>query len=313
MVKFSVLERFFVVLGQVSTLFFLMAVGYLLGKLGKITEAGTREMSTLLVYFATPCVIIDSFQTDWDAAKLHTLALGTAAMVGCFVIYILSGYLFFRKEEKDLQAPLRFGAIYANTGFMGLPLVGAVLGEEAMIYGVVAMVVFNAAIFTHGVAEMGGRKALSPARVIFSPGLVATAIGLPLFLTRTALPGPIGAGVRYIGNLNTPLAMVVIGAQMARADLLRTFREKKLYAATAVKLLLMPLLTALVLLPLKLDATFYIAAVILGGAPSAGLTSMLSEQYGRDVEHAAQLVSLSTLLSIFSLPVMTVLAEALAL
>ena len=155
----------------------------------------------------------------------------------------------------------------------------------------------------------GGREVLSPRKVICSPGLVAVAIGLPLFLTRTALPGPIGAGIGYIGNLNTPLAMVVIGAQMARADLLRTFREKKLYAATAVKLLLMPLLTALVLLPLKLDATFYIAAVILGGAPSAGLTSMLSEQYGRDVEHAAQLVSLSTLLSIFSLPVMTVLAE----
>lgn len=307
------LERFFVVLSQVSTLFFLMAVGYLLGRLDKINEAGTKQMSTLLVYFATPCVIIDSFQTDWDEAMLHTLGIGTLAMVGCFVFYILSGYLFFQKEERDLQAPLRFGAIYGNTGFIGLPLVEAVLGKGGLIYGVMAMVIFNVCIFTHGVAMMGGREVLSPRKVICSPGLVAVAIGLPLFLTRTALPGPIGAGIGYIGNLNTPLAMVVIGAQMARADLLRTFREKKLYAATAVKLLLMPLLTALVLLPLKLDATFYIAAVILGGAPSAGLTSMLSEQYGRDVEHAAQLVSLSTLLSIFSLPVMTVLAEALAL
>lgn len=307
------LERFFVVLSQVSTLFFIMAVGYLLGKLDKINEAGTKQMSTVLVYFATPCVIIDSFQTDWDEAMLRTLGIGTLAMVGCFVFYILSGYLFFRREERDLQAPLRFGAIYGNTGFIGLPLVEAVLGKEALIYGVMAMVIFNVCIFTHGVAMMGGREVLSPRKVLFSPGLVAVAIGLPLFLTRTALPGPIGAGIRYIGNLNTPLAMVVIGAQMARADLLRTFREKKLYTAAAVKLLLMPLLTALVLLPLKLDATFYIAAVILGGAPSAGLTSMLSEQYGRDVEHAAQLVSLSTLLSIFSLPVMAVLAEALAL
>lgn len=306
------LERFFIVLGQVSTLFFLMAVGYLLGKRGKLTAAATKEMSTLLVYFATPCVIIDSFQTDWDAGMLHALAVGAAAMVGCFVFYILSGYLFFRREERDLRAPLRFGAIYANTGFMGLPLVEAVLGREALLYGVVAMVVFNIFIFTHGVTVMGGREAFSVRKALLSPGLVSVALGLPLFLTRTSLPGPLHDAVHYIGNLNTPLAMVVIGAQMARADLPRTFRERKLYTAAAIKLLLMPLLTALILLPLRLDPVFYIVTVILGGTPSAGLTSILSEQYGRDVEHAAQLVSLSTLLSIFSLPAVTVLAETLA-
>lgn len=304
--------RFFVVLGQVITLFLLMGVGFLLGRLNKITERGTVEMSTLVVYFATPCIIISSFQRDWDEAMLRTLALGTVATLGCYVLYIVVIQFLFRREEPDLRAPLRFGAMYGNTGFIGLPLVGAVLGEEALIFAVLGMVTFNITAFTHGVILMGGRESFSPKRVILNPGMVAVLIGLPLFLTRSQLPGPLYSAVNFIGNLNTPLAMVVIGAQMARADLLRTFRDGKLYLASAVKLLVMPAITAAALLPLHLDPVFYTVAVILGGTPSAGFTSIFAEQHHRDVEHAAQLVSLSTLLSAITLPVVAVAAEMLA-
>jgi hypothetical protein len=111
--------------------------------------------------------------------------------------------------------------------------------------------------------------------------------------------------------MNTPLAMTIIGAQLSRADILRTFRDPKLYKAAALKQIGMPLLTAAVLYPLHLDPTFYIAAVILAGAPVAGFTSIFAERYDRDVGRAAQLVSLSTLLSVLTLPAVAVLAEAL--
>ena len=158
---------------------------------------------------------------------------------------------------------------------------------------------------------MGGKGAFSPKKIVLNPGVIAVAIGLPLFLLRLRLPGPLYNAVGFVGDLNTPLAMVVIGAQMSRADLLSTFRGKELYAASAVKLLLMPAVTALLLLRLHLDPLFYSATVILAAAPTAGITSMFAERFGRDSARAAQLVSLSTLLSILTLPVVGVAAQIL--
>lgn len=305
------LEHFLVVLGQVLTLFLLMGVGFLLEKKDKLSMVGTSEMSFLLMYVVTPCVIVDSFQTDWDPALLRTLAVGTGAVGVCYVVYVLISLLLFRKREPDLQAPLRFGCVYGNTGFMGLPLVRAVLGEEALIFVMASMVMFQVFSWTHGVILMGGRRAFAPRKIVLNPGVIAVAVGLPIFLLRLRLPGPVYSAVRFMGELNTPVAMVIIGAQMARADLLGTFKGGVLYAASAVKLLVMPLLTALILMPLHLDPMFFSATVILAAAPSAGITSMFSERFGRDGAKAAQLVSLSTLLSILTLPVMAVAAELL--
>ena len=154
------------VLSQVSTLFFLMAVGYLLGRLDKINEAGTKQMSTLLVYFATPCVIIDSFQTSYDAGLLKTLGLGVLCQMGCYALYAVLVNFFFRKDEPDLRVPFRFGAMYGNTGFMGIPLIQAIMGDEAVIFAVVALVVFNLWTWSHGLVMMSGEKRFSLKKMI---------------------------------------------------------------------------------------------------------------------------------------------------
>lgn len=305
-------ERFIVVLGQVMTLFLLMGIGFAMGKLGKISSRSTAEMSTLLLYVVTPCIIIDSFQTDYDPNLLRTLALGSACLCGCYAVYALIVSLFFRKEPQELRAPMQFGAMYGNTGFMGLPLIQGILGDQAMIFAVGASVVFNLWVWSHGIIIMSGEKKISLKKMLVNPGLLGVVVGLPLFLTHTTLPGALYKTVGYVADLNTPLAMIVIGAQMARGDLGATFRDRKSYEASAIKLVLLPLVTAAVLLPFRSDRLFYMTAVILAGAPTAGATSMFAERFNKSPERTAQLVTFSTLLSILTLPVVTVLAEAIA-
>lgn len=305
------LERFIVVLGQVSTLFLLMSVGFGMTRMKKLSEVTTSQMSTLLLYVVSPAIVLDSFQTECDPALLRSLGLCTVAVTALYILYALVANLFFRREDRVLRAVLRFGCVYGNTGFMGLPLVRAILGERALLYVVVSMVVFNVILWTHGVVLMGGRENFSLKKAIFNPGCLAPMAGLVLFLTHTTLPGPLYNAVHFLGELNTPMAMLVIGAQMARSDLLSTFREKKLYAASAVKLLLIPLLTAVALLPLRQDYLLYVSTVVLAGAPVAGAACIFGERFHCAPERAAQLVTLSTLLSIATLPVVAVLAETL--
>lgn len=180
-----------------------------------------------------------------------------------------------------------------------------------MVYCVASMAVFSVATWTHGAAMMGGRENLSVKKAILNPGVIGCAAGFALFFLNVTLPSPLGNAVSFLGDLNTPLAMVVIGGQMASANLGDTFRKGVLYLNSALKLIVMPVLTALVLLPFHLNSLMYCTLVVLSGCPTAGLTGIFAQQFRRDTGTAAQLVTLSTLLSIATLPVIALLARTL--
>ncbi|HIY22370.1 MAG TPA: AEC family transporter [Candidatus Flavonifractor merdigallinarum] len=306
------LNYFLTVVSQVITLFLLMAVGYVLGRMGRIDREGCAQFTFLLLYIVTPCVIVDTMQVHLEDSLLRELGLALFLMIGLYLCYSLFAIPLARTAPLDTRAPLQFGAIYGNVGFMGLPLAEAVLGSEARIYAVLTMVVFNVYSWIHGVLLMGGRKALSPVRAVLNPGTVSLVLGLPCLLFGLRLPGSIQTAVGFVADLNTPLAMVVIGAQMSAVDLPATLRQLRLYTASAMRLVVLPFFTALVLLPFHLSTLLYCTMVILSGAPSAGSTSMFAQRFGRDTATAAQLVSLSTVLSILTLPLMAVLAQQLS-
>ena len=111
------------------------------------------------------------------------------------------------------------------------------LGESAVIFAVVATVTFNLFQWTHGVILMGGQKKISVRQALVNPGTIGLAVGLTLFLSGMRLPSMVDSAVNFLGDLNTPLAMVVIGGQMASTDLGRTFRRPDLYASSILKLI----------------------------------------------------------------------------
>ena len=303
------LESLLLVAGQVLTLFLLMGIGFLLARIGKLTEKAVSELSFLVLYIVIPSAIIQSFQVERTAELIRTLLMGGAVMAVFYGIHLAVGQLCYRKQPLDIRGPMRFSQVYCNTGFMGLPLLSAILGEEALIFGGLAIVMFNLFQWTHGVRIMGGRVSLKSTLV--NPGTVGLAVGLFLFLTGWRFPGPVSKAIGYVSDLNTPLAMMVVGAQMARADLKSTFTRPILYGSALYKLAAAPAIVLLVLLPLKVDPILFCACVILNATPTAGVTGMLAQTYGRDTVVSAQTVTLSTLLSILTLPVFATLARTL--
>lgn len=308
----ELLQNLLVVAGQVITLFLMMGVGFVLAKLGRLTDAGLSQISFLLLYVVTPCIIIKSFQHERNPQLLADMGWGALANVGYYVVLALLVIPLFRRQGPDTRAPLQFGVVYANTGFMGLPLVQAVLGDEATIFCVICMGIFNLAQWTHGVSIMGGRGAMTVKKAVLNPGVIGVAAGFLLFITGFPMPSVVGGAVGFLAELNTPLAMVVIGGQMASADLKATFTQRRLYTAVGLRLVAAPLLTALVLAPFRLNPLLYCTLVIIAATPMAGNTSILAQKFERDTATAAQLVTLSTLLSVLTLPVFAVLAQALS-
>ena len=298
--------------GQVSVLFLLMAVGYGLGKAGKLNSAGLGQMSFLLLYIVCPCVMIDCLQVERTPELVRELAFGGIIAVGCYLLFLALSLLFFRKSEPDTRDSLRFAVAYGNVGFMGVPLVQSVLGSDALVYGALSLAAFNLTTWTLGVLIMGGKGAFSVKKAVLNPGVIGLLVSLVLFLTGISLPGPVGSTVSFLSDLNTPLAMIVIGAQLAAADIVGAFRQPVLYLASVLKLILVPAVTAVVLLPLGLSAGLYCALVLLAATPVAGTTSIFAQQFGRNPAPAVQVITLSTLLSIVTLPVFAAAAQAIS-
>lgn len=285
------LSNLLTVTGQVATLFLMMAVGFVLGRAGKMTEAGRSQMSYLLLYIVCPCVMVDCFLVERTPALTQEVAVGSAAALACYLLFFAVSLLFFRRQPADARDTLRFAAVY----------------------GALALLAFNLTSWTLGVLIMGGRAAFSLRRAVLNPGVVGIGLGLLCFLSGLRFPSPVGAALSFLSDLNTPLAMVVIGTQLAEAHLPSTFRQPRNYLVSFLRLALFPTLTALLLLPLRSSSGLYCALVLLSATPVAGTTSLFAQQFGRDTAPAAESITLSTLLSILTLPLFAVLARGISM
>lgn len=306
------LEYLLMVASQVGTMFLMMAVGFVLAKMGKLTQASIPQMTNLLLTVVLPCMLINSLQLERTPALLGAMEYASLLVIALYALYCLLSIPLFRKQPEATAKALRFGTLYGNAGFMGLPLIQLVLGEHALVYGVINLVIFNVYNWSHGVVLMGGRKQVSLKQAVLNPGIIGTIIALVLFLCGIILPSMVGNAVSFLGSMNTPLAMVIIGAQMAAADWKAVFRNRSILAAALLKLVAMPLLTALILYPLHPEPDLYCTLVLLAGVPTASITAMFAQKYGQDVSTSAQLVTVTTLLSILTLPCCGVLAAILS-
>ena len=299
----TMLQSIIVVAQPVISLFLMMAVGFVLEKKGHLSENLAGKLSFILLYVGAPCVLVDSLQKlEGGAATIPVIWAGIGLCCLYFLVAITASRFFWRKADPDKRDALRFGCVFPNCSFMGLPLMLSIYGPYGAIYAVPIIAVFNVLQWTYGVAMMGGRDQVNLKKAILNPGTLSVAVGLGLFMLEWTLPAPIGMTVSYLGGINTPLAMLIIGAQMARTDLFSTFRRKDLYFVSLLKLFVFPALFTLAALPFGAEKSLMVALVLMTACPVAGVTGILAQLYNRDASSAAQSVSLTTLLSLLTLP-----------
>lgn len=307
------LQQFQLVGDNVLTLALMIAVGFFFGRCGKLSEATLSQVSYLLLYLVCPAVMVDTFLSQPHTGQaVHTMLTAGAVMAGTYALNAMLAQLCFRGASGEEGGILRFSAIYGNTGFMGIPLVQAVLGSEGAVVAVISLAAFQIFTWTHGMCLIGGRGSLSARSLLLNPGVIGFVLAVILFAVRAVPPAPLADAIAFVADLNTPLAMIVIGGQISAVNLREVLGNWRVFAACAIKLLLIPLATMLVLLPFRLDQTVYTATVILAGCPVAGVASLFSQLAGKEPALAARLIALSTLFCVVTLPVVATVARSIA-
>ena len=309
------MENIVIVAKQVAVLFVLMGAGIAARRMKILGDAAIEGCANLLMMLVTPCLIVDCFQRPFDSNMLGGLAVAFAiASLGHFAA-IAMACAFVRHKDEDVRRPLALAAVFSNAGFMGIPLEQAILGDEGVFYGIVYVVVFNLFMWSWGLRTMdrsgGGRDGVI--KMFVNPGTIGLSLGLPLFLFSMKLPFFVAAPVHHIANLNTPLAMIVVGYALAGAKLGRVAKMPQAYLAMAIRLFGYPLLVIVAMYPFRnlLDGNMMLAMSIAAAAPVAAMVSMFSVKFHRDVETSVAVVSASTLLSIVTIPAVVAFAMAL--
>ncbi len=294
----------------VFILFVLIFVGYISNKTKLLTKDAVKAMADLVLYTVSPCVIINSYQREFDPAMLKGLLITLLAAFLSFAANILVAHLLVRDKDERREKAMRFGAVFSNCGYMSLPLQQAMLGEEGLFYGVTYVAVFQLMFWTYGVLLMSGSfKQISMKKIIINPGVIGTVLGLILFVFSIKLPFVVSEPIKYMSYLNTPLPMIIVGFHLADANL--RLREQSAYVAILIRLFVSPLLMLLGLYACGITGVILVSCVISTSAPFAAATPMLAEKFGADTELSATTVSLTTLVSIITMPIIVGLAAML--
>ena len=326
------LESFLAVAEKVGLLFILIAVGFVCQRIRMLTEEVNKKLADIVMYFVTPCVIINAFaSTTYERTELFQILknIGIVAMIAVLAHagMILAVYLIFRSKEEDRRRILRFAAVFSNAGFIALPLAQALIDtdicHEGVLYAAVYLAVFNIVLWTWGLLDMSGENcSMNLRKILLNPGIIGVVAGLFLFTSPLYIHIGDTAGIRLpellldavsaMAALNLPLPMFMVGYYLGKADILAAFRDKWSYLCMALRLLIFPLAALAVMYVCGVRGNVLIVSVLGTCAPVGATTTIFAAKFDRDTELSVRLVSLSTIMSLITMPLIVGLTQMLA-
>ena len=314
--------------GRYFVLFAILFTGWFLRKINFIDDKMDHSINKLVVYFAYPCLIVHNIgELDLTADVLaerqiqHLRMLAQMPQILSLVVFYLygffcKGYARLRKYPKNVSGIAEFAMSMPNNGFMGFPVALIFFGDSGLLLMLAHNAAMNFFIFTYGVKLLRDMKTddhppMTPKRFItavvkllLNPNILALFIGFAFSMLGNGVPGVLDEYLLYIGNVSTPMAMIFIGSTLTNYKFRDIIRSVVTIEGSAVKLLLLPLLTLAAVAFLPIDPLIRSILVLGISFPTAATVPMLAEQEGLDAGVASKILFLSTVASIGTVPLL---------
>lgn len=294
---------FTLIFNQLIKMLCILILAFVCYRIRLLNQEGNRNLSSLLLMIVNPCLIITTYQTDYDPRLVRGLLLAFAAALVAHITGILIARLCIAKNGNPDYAIDRFGSVYSNCGFMGIPLIYSVLGSEGVFYLTAYLTVFNLLSWTHGLALLEGQFSLAHLKEgLTSPMVIGTFTGMLLFFLQFRLPGVLLDSMHYIADMNTPLAMIIAGLSVAQADLKKIFSNLRIYYVSFLKLVLVPLAVLFFLVVFQIEYSVAYTILIAAACPTATTLTMMAIRFNKNYMYASEIFAFSTVLSVITIP-----------
>lgn len=299
-------------LQQMIVLFFFMVIGYFLRKKEIFSEDTCKAVSWLVVHIANPALILSGSIGRSKPVSLEEMGICLVISVLIFAGLILMAAAvtpLFRVPKKS-RGTYRVMLIFSNVGFMGFPVINAVYGSDALLYASIFLIPYNLLLYTYGIEEMRGPGAEGRKiswKKILNIGVIASVLSLMIAAFRIEMPDFVETAVSSLSGLTAPLSMIVIGTSMVNLHVKELFADVKLLLFALLKLFLIPVAGLLLLRIFVKNEMLLGVCLVMLATPVGSMTAMLAQQYGGDYELDSRGVALTTLLSVMTMPLVSML------
>ena len=293
-----------IVFAKMAMLVLIMLLGYLCARIGITGPEFNQRVTPLMVKVLLPATILNSVLSvpDFSGRELLDYILVMTVMVALQMLPAWFLPRLMRTRSEDVGAT-RLVTAFGNVGFVGLPVVAAIFGDEMVFFASLCNIPFNLALYSCSAAQLspdGGRVRWQD---VLNAPVIATLLSVVLLLSRIHVPAVIADTISTLAGATIPLSMLIIGTSLGAISVRAALADWRVYVVSAVRLLVCPLLTWLVLRPFAAGALLGIS-VLMAACPSAMVVTALCLQYGRSDAFASKCIFLSTVLSAVTIPLL---------
>ena len=278
----SIMQISILLAEQIVELFLMILMGYVIVKLGLVTDDDSKILSKIVLYIVIPCVMINAFQIDYTPDKIQGMLLALVASVVLQVLLLIAVWM---------------------------------MGKEWVVFGCVFMAVHLIFMWTHGKYIISSGDRIDWRKIVLNINMIAIFIGAVLFLLKIHLPEIVDGTLRAVGSKIGPVSMIVTGMLIAGMNLRDIFTNRRVYVVTFLRLLFVPVL-ALIILKISGLVTWHpqgekILLVIFLAVitPSASTITQMCQVYGGNSKYSIAINVMTTLLAIATMPIMVLLYQ----
>ena len=294
------------------TLFALVVVGYVAGKLGYLGGDFDRQLSRLVINITCPALMLSAAMTGELPDRKYILPL---LLISTLTYLVLTGAGFllprYLTKDRSVQGPIGFALIFGNVGFMGYPVVASIFGHEAVFYAAVLNVVNTFAVFTIGTILINGassEKERFEKKVLYSTPMLAAYLTMAIVALRIDnIPEAISQPLTMLGNITVPAALLIIGSSMSQLSLRTMLGNRTVYATTLLRLALLPVGVHFLMRLVGFDPFVVNINTLVIAMPVATYGTILCLKYGKDTTMITEVTFITTLISMVSIPLLVTL------
>lgn len=311
-IKTEIIMDVMVIFMQMIQLFLIIGLGYVLYLVNIIDKDLNKKLTTLILNVTTPAMILASvFNSTSNQSQSDVIFVFGIAIV-TYILLPMIGYVIAKiiRAPKEQLGVYIFMNVFSNVGFMGFPVMKAIFGDDAVFFTAIFNMLFSLVLFSVGRAIMnfgGKEKVKIELKSFITPGIICSILAILFYFTGIVLPDVIVSTLNMVGDMTTPIAMLIIGSTLATIPLKDVFTDIRVYVFTLVKQVIFPIIIYPVLNLIIKDPLILGVTLIVLSMPVGNSVVLFATEYGKDASLGAKSIFMTTLLSILTIPLIVAL------
>lgn len=304
-----------IIAGQMLVLALMMAVGYMAFRVKLVSEEGGWALSSLIINIFNPCLVISGVLNKEVLYGPDMVMENIILVILFFLVLIILSKVFTKlmRLEKGEVNTYRLMMIFPNLGFMGIPLVRSLYGEEAVIFVAFYIMGYNLLLYSYGIilATSGSRGAgfSIPWKKLCNTGLMTCLAAVVIFAFHIQVPAVLADFVNAMGDATVPLSMLMVGITVAQSDLKSIFTDRNQILFVIISMIVIPLLCTVPLRLLPIDPMSYGIFILLLAMPVGSVVTMVEKEYGSTGGRiSAGAIAFTSVVSVITIPIITFFA-----